>query len=481
MEMSSEKNIFLNSIYSICYKVMNVLFPLIISVYSSHILLAEGVGTVALAQNIVMYFVNIAQLGIPNYGTKMIGGLQYNEAEKRQVFTELFIINLISTVVCSCAFFALFFSSDYFYNNKHYLIFSSLIVLNVINVDWFYQGIEEYKYIAIRSVIVKLVCLISLPIFVKTVDDTYQYAIILCTATVGNYFFNIVHLHKNVKFSFVHLNLRRHLGKVFILLASVCSTEIYTMLDSTMVGTICSETELGYYVNSVKTVRMSYVLITAACAVYLPRLSLYFKGKHKENFNALASQGMKLVLFFSIPIFAGIEILADYIIPVLFGVAFEPAVVTLRLLGGLVIVFSVAYIGGHVILIASDREKYTMFAAMAGAVVNFVLNMLLLKWIGFNGAAVASVIAEILVTMILLSVASKVVCYQISFKFIRDVLIATGVMSVVTFIIKGLISNMFLGLFLCIAIGALVYFIIQALLNNEFMLAVIQKLDKHIK
>lgn len=469
------KNIAKNSLYSICYKLMNVFFPLIISSYGSHILLSNGIGKVALVQNISNYFVMIASMGIPNYGTKMIGSIQNDLDKVNRVFTELFIINAISTLICATVYYLLIFSVPYFRSNSLYMVFSVLILINVINVDWLYQGLEEYRYIAVRSVMVKLISIILLFILVKEKNDIYKYAIILCIATGGNHVFNIINLRKKVHFVTSGLKIKRHLKKIFILLASVCATEIYTMLDSTMVGTICSETELGYYTNAMKTARMTYVLTTAACAVYLPRLSLYYKENKGNEFNALLSNGMKVVLVLSIPIFCGVEILADIIIPVLFGEDFILGITTLRILAVLVIVFSIAFIGGHIVLIACNKEKYTMYGAFVGAGSNCVLNLFLIKSIGFNGAAIASVIAELIVTIYLIRCANKYIKYNIPTRFLVTTIGSSFLMSLVVVICKTLISNSITSLIICIVCGAFTYFIALFMMKNEFVTLLVQQ------
>lgn len=470
-----------NSIYSICYKLMGVLFPLVLSSYSSYILLSSGVGRVTLVQNITTYFVTIASLGIPYYGTKKIGSVQNDLSERNKVFTELFIINFVSTLICTIAFFAMILIVPYFKDNNLYFVFSSLIVLNIANVDWLYEGLEEYRYIAIRSIAVKLLCLCALPLFVRNREDLFQYSVILCVATVGNYIFNIFHLRKFVSFCFQNLNFKRHLKFVFMLLASVCATEIYTMLDSTMVGTICSETKLGYYSNAIKTTRMTYVLVTAACAVYLPRLSLYWKEKKQEDFNNLANQGMKLVLVLSIPVFAGMELLADRIIPLLFGEDFIPSILTLRLLAVLVIVFSVAYIGGHIILISTNREKYTMYAAFAGALSNFILNIILIQAVGYNGAAIASVIAEIIVTIVLFVSARRFVKYNINARFFISTFISCLGMIILVFVLKSLIQNNLISCIVCPLAGSLLYFALQLLLKNDMVVFIKSNMSGSLK
>ena len=454
---------------------MAVLFPFIISTYSSHIILSAGVGKVTLVHNITTYFVTLAALGIPNYGTKKIGSIQHDKAERNRVFTELFIINSVSTFICTVLFFAMIFIFPYFKGNVLYFVFSSLLILNIANVDWLYEGMEEYKFIAIRSIVVRLLCLIALPIFVRKVDDLLPYSVILCAATVGNYILNIINLPRFVSFTAKGLNIRRHLKYIFMLLASVCATEIYTMLDSTMVGTICSETALGYYSNASKTARMTYVLVTSACAVFLPRLSLYWKEKKDTEFSSLVNKGMKYVLVLSIPIFAGIMILADRLIPLLFSEDFIPSILTLRILAILVVVFSIAYIGGHIVLIASNNEKYTMIAAFIGAGTNFVLNLILINTVGYNGAAIASVIAEIIVTGFLLYSARHIVKYSFKPWFFVSTALSCVIMSFFVIVFKTVIPGRLISCIVCGIVGAGVYFGFQLLFKNDIVILIKDK------
>lgn len=454
---------------------MAVLFPFIITTYSSHVILSEGVGKVTLVHNITSYFISLAALGIPNYGTKKIGSIQHDKAERNKVFTELFIINTTSTLICIVLFFAMIFIFPYFRGNTLYFVFSSLLLLNFANVDWLYEGMEEYKFIAIRSIVVRLLCLIALPIFVRKESDILPYAVILCAATVGNYILNLINLPRFVSFTNKGINITRHLKYIFMLLASVIATEIYTMLDSTMVGTICSEQALGYYANASKTARMAYIFVTAACAVFLPRLSLYWKEKRNEDFSSLVTKGMKYVLVIAIPIFAGIEILADRLIPVLFGEDFNPSITTLRILAILVIVFSVAYIGGHIVLIASNNEKFTMIAAFIGAGTNFVMNLILINTVGYNGAAIASVIAEILVTVFLLYSARHIVKYSFNVRFFVTTVLSCIIMSFLVIVLKKVITHKLISIIVCGTVGAGVYFGFQLLFKNDIVIMIKDK------
>ena len=206
------KSLIKNSIFNILYKLLNVVFPLITSIYVSNIILADGVGKVSFASNIVSYFSLIAVLGIVSYGPREIGKIGNNKSEISKLFSELFVINFISTTICSLLFLILTFTIPKFSSDYILFLFSGIpLFLNYINVDWVYQGLEEYGYITIRSFIVKIISFISLFIFVKSKNDYINYALISSISLALNHIFNIIHLRKYVKFSIKKINLVKHL------------------------------------------------------------------------------------------------------------------------------------------------------------------------------------------------------------------------------------------------------------------------------
>lgn len=147
-----QKSLTKNSIYNIIYTVANILFPFLTSVYVSRILLPVGVGRVASAQNIASYFVLIAALGLPSYGVREFAKVRENTHKRNKLFTELIMLNIISTTLSVIGFWGLLiinggFSGEWFL----YAACGLTIFFNYINIDWIYQGLEEYGYITGRS------------------------------------------------------------------------------------------------------------------------------------------------------------------------------------------------------------------------------------------------------------------------------------------------------------------------------------------
>ena len=210
-----QKSLVKNSIFNIIYTVANILFPFVTSVYVSRILLPAGVGKVAAAQNLASYFVTLAALGLPSYGVREFAKVREDEKRKNSLFTELITLNLISTTVAVVAYAAFLIYNNGFKGEwALYICCGLTICFNYLNIDWIYQGLEEYGYITVRSIVIKLLSLVLLFVFVRSRKDYVAYALLTSLALGGNYIFNVIHARKMVRFSFENLNIKRHIKTV---------------------------------------------------------------------------------------------------------------------------------------------------------------------------------------------------------------------------------------------------------------------------
>ncbi|HGS1091612.1 TPA: oligosaccharide flippase family protein, partial [Streptococcus pneumoniae] len=189
--MSTRNSLIKNSLYNVAYRMLNIIFPLVSATYTARIILASGVGEVSFAQNVVSYFTTIAAMGIPNYGIREIAKTRNKAEATNKVFSELFLINGLSTLLCSIVYLILILTfNSIFDNTSMYLAVGLTLVFNFLNIDWFYQGKEDYAYITKRSFSIKLISLFSLFIFVRDTDDAVNYALISSLAIGGNNIFN---------------------------------------------------------------------------------------------------------------------------------------------------------------------------------------------------------------------------------------------------------------------------------------------------
>lgn len=467
-----KKTLVKNSIYNILYKGLNIAFPLITVTYVSRVLLASGIGKIAYAQNIVQYFVLLAALGIPNYGIREISKANLQSNEKRdKVFSELFIINFISTLFFSLVYYFIIILNPYFEKNFWlYTIVGITIILNIFNVDWFYQGIEEYRYIAIRSFLVKLVSLALIFVFVRDKNDINSYAAISCFSTGGNYILNIIQLKRiGVKFSFRNAIFKKHIKPIIIMFCSVLSVELYTLLDTTMVGAIAGSISVGYYTNAMKLIRILITLVTAISGVLLPRLSQYhMEGKEKEC-SDIVSNTFKIMMFIFLPCQIGIFILSNVIVGVLFGESFEPATITLRIASFLICTLGFSNLFGTQVLLTYSQEKKMLITTIVGAVSNIIMNALLIPIYEQNGAAIASVISEGLVTLLSIVFAKKYIHLYIEKRYIYCIVISGIIMAIGVLGLRKYISAKITLLVVAIMVGAIIYILCNLIMKNPVL------------
>lgn len=464
-----EKSFIGNTLYNILYKVCSLLFPFIISVYSSRVLLAEGVGKVAFANNIVSYFTLLAAMGIPNYGIREVARARNDKKELNKVFSELFIVNTISTTICLVAYYLIINSNSFFSKEiTLYNIVGISIFLNYFNVDWLYSGIEEFKFIAVRSIIVKILLLFAVVVFVKDKNDYVVYAFISCLAIAGNYIWNILLLNsKGITFAFKQIHIVRHIKPIVILLCTTLSIELYTLLDTTMLGVWGNDKVVGYYSNASRLVKVFITLIVSVSGALLPRLSLYYKEKKYNKCSELINKVFSYLFLFAVPVGVGIFMLAPEMVDFMYGETFDAAINTVRILSLLTFVLSFSNLFGTQILLTVKCEKKLLFATMIGAFTNIILNSLLIPSFYQDGAAIASVISETIVTCLTFGFARQYFYIKTNKRTVVSVSLASLIMMGVMVYIKRMSFSNIEILICSFVIGVIVYFSTLLVLKNR--------------
>lgn len=472
--MKNKNSLTHNAIFNVAYKVLNVIFPLLSATYVARVLLPSGVGRISYAQNIVSYFTLIAALGIPTYGVREISQCRDDQDKMNRTFSELLIVNAISTILCTVFYIVWIF--NYFNADiKLYLVCGLLLLFNFINIDWFYQGMEEYAYIAIRSSIIKIISLGMLFIFVHKETDYIKYSLITCLAIGGNYFFNIFHSRKFVKFTLKKLEFKSHLKPILYLLVCAIAGQLYSQVDITMLGSSCEDQIVGFYSNGQKLVNLVLSLTTAISAIFLPRISYYYKND-RAKYNDYVSLGTKIVSFFAIPGYIGIVLASNNFTYVMFGKAFMPAAFTIQILAALILIKSFGDILCYQVIISSGNEKKLIKSYILSAIVNIILNLLLIPVLQQNGAAIASVISEFIVNITLfITVSLKVVKVNISKRYWLSIIFSSFCMGIVVFTLGTLIQKKLIALILQVGLGVIIYCGVNMILKNEIVYMVLQK------
>ena len=470
-----QKSLAKNSIYNIIYTVANILFPFVISIYVSRILLPVGVGKVASAQNIASYFVTLAALGLPSYGVREFAKVRDNKAERDKLFTELLVLNIISTTLAVVGFFVLVFINAGF--NGEWVLYGACglaIFFNYLNIDWMYNGLEEYGYITGRSLAIKGISLLALFLFVKTRQDYVAYALISSLATGGNYIFNVIHARKFVKIRLSGIKLIKHLKPVLLIACIIFLSTIYNKIDVTMLNMMATDESVGYYSYAQKTVNMVLTMANAVTAALLPRLSYYYEND-REGFYRLLDKGFQILCLMTLPLAVGMALVAEQTVQFLYGEAFAPAALTIQLMCPLILIKGFGDLFCYQLVYSTKSEKIILPAAASASIINVITNAALIPTLLQNGAVVASVISEFVTNAIQFVYMKKKVKFNVNWKSLITGIFSTAVMSICVLGLKLLELPNTIGLIVEVGCGTLVYIAINLIMKNALIFEMIQK------
>lgn len=468
------KSLAKNSFYNVLYRFLNLFFPLITSIYIARVLKAESIGLVAAAQNNVKYFTLFATLGIPTYGVKLIAQYKVKSVESSKAFSELFIINGVLSIVSTIAFVAIVQIIPNFQAQRTLYFIAGLVILfNIFNVDWFYQGIQEYGYITLRSFIVKVLSLVAIFLFVHDEKDFYTYATISSVALIGNYVFNVIRLKQYIVPIVNDLEFRKHLNHILILFASSVAVEVYVLADTTMLDLMCSSKVVGYYTMSMRVIGVIRTMAVAISAVFLPQMSYLYHSGRTNEFLDLVNRGIHVLGVISIPVAVGFFLIADHAIIIAFGEGFTESILTARILSLSIVTVAYNNFIGLQVLVTLGKEKITTISTICGAVTNVVMNYFLIRLFQQNGAAVASATTECVVTFVQIVLSLHYI--KISYR-IKKVLLSSSVMAMGVILIRLFISDHIVCLVLSITTGVLLYAVTLYKTKDSFALLVADKM-----
>lgn len=391
-----EKSIKKNMVMSVLLTSSNFIFPLITSMYVFRVLGPEGTGRVDFVNSIIQYFLYIAILGIPGYGLREVAKVRDNKIEMSKLVQELLALNLISTLIAYVfLILAVIFVPKLYAEKTLFIVMGGLIFLNTIGLEWVYQAMEEYSYITVRSVIFKMISVILTFVLIRTKEDVVFYGFLHVFTSSASYILNFINLRKYITFQKKHkYNLRRHLKPILILFAASVVITIYTNFDTSMLGFISSDYEVGLYGAALKIRFIILSFSTAVTSVLVPRMSFYLRDDDKENAKKLIEKSFRVSLDLSIPIALFVFIFATDCIEFVSGSDFAGAVPTLRIFAICVVPLVITNLFGNQILIPSGNEKRYSQSVFVGMFINLGLNFVMIPKLGALGAAIATLITE---------------------------------------------------------------------------------------
>lgn len=454
---SLKGNIILNGINTIT----GILFPVITFPYAARVLLPDGIGTINFLNSIINYIVLLTSLGIPMYAVKEIARQRDDIQRRSQAAIEIITLSFI---LCLLGYLIVWVLAKYIPQiNKDstlFFILSLAIFFNSIGVNWFYQGIEDFKFITIRGIIIRIISTVMLFIFVKDSFDLLNYGIILVGATVGNNFINFIHLRKYISLKNINIhsiNIGRHITPTLQVFVFNIIVSLYIQLNSVMLGFITGDDSVGFYTAGTKITHIAVIFITSIGTVLLPRCSHLISIGDYSTFHTVVKKTVKLTLFLAFPIAVGLTILSGPVTMIFCGKEYLNSIPVLLWNAPLVLFISLTSIMAFQILYPLDKIKTVIFCVTGGAIINIISNILLIPHMAATGAAISTFFAEITVFILLLILGKQYLKFNWMIFIDWNLIEATLLMALTMLLIYPIFTNDLIKLFSVPTIGTLIY------------------------
>ncbi|MDG2941713.1 flippase [Exercitatus varius] len=480
--MQKIRSVKFNFIMNLILTGSNFLFPLITFPYVSRILQPEGTGKVAFATSFVTYFVMFASFGVANYGVRVIAQARDNKNTLTKVTHEILFINIIMMFFAYVIFALTLFFSDKLWQERILLNISSLLIFfTIIGVEWFYKGVEQYQYITIRTIVLRLISLVATFIFINSKEDYISFAIISIFAAVGSSIINLINLRKYIDFKlYNHYEVLRHIKPMFLLFLTSFAIAVYTNTDATMLGFMRNDTDVGYYNAAIRIKAILLSIVTSLGVVLLPRLSYYIQHNMTEEFNSALNKSVNFIMLMALPVAIFFVLFAKETILVLAGSAYLEAVFPLQIVMGTVLFIGITNILGIQILLPLKRDGALLISVICGAIVDIILNLFFIPKFGATGAAISTTTAEFIVLLIQCIFVKNYL--KVLFSNIQYVKITVALI-VSAFFTKWLLSAVNYSEFLVLILAAFIFFslylILLVLTKEKFLFENIFMQIKH--
>lgn len=463
-----------NFIYNLLYQILIIFLPIVTIPYVSRVLGPQGVGKFSYTLSYSQYFILFGMLGISLYGSRQIAYIKNDKEILSREFSNIYLLQFLCTSIALIIYLILFVIINNQDSRILYLIQGITVLASVFDISWFFIGYEDMKSVVLRNTLFKIIGIICIFLFVKEKNDLFMYAIIL---SISNFLGQLVMwLNLKGKINFYKpkfSEMKKHFSPTIGLFISQLAIQIYTLLDKTMLGLITTAEQVGLYDNSQKTLKLALTIITSLGVVMMPRMSsLYSEGKIDE-LKRLIYKAFKFVNIMVFPMVLGLIVISNSFSLWFYGQEFNGIGLLLRT-GSLILIFiGWSNILGIQVMLPMKKEKEFTKSVVIGAIINFILNLILINNLYSLGTTISSVIAEASVTV------SQIYFLRdfINLKEILKTIIKPAISSVIMFfILVGIMPIFEIGIiytFIEVIIGASVYFIALYLMKEELLLEAI--------
>ena len=456
-----------------------MLFPLITFPYVCRVIEADGIGQINFFQSIISYISLFTCLGIPMYAIREIARDRSDVVQMNRTAMEILLLHSMLTLVGYAIVAILCLTVPQIQVNiPLFLILSLTIFFTAIGCEWFYQGIEDFKYITIRGLIIKTVSVVLLFIFVKSKTDLLYYGCYTVFGVLGGNIFNFFRLRKyihreNIIFSELHI--KRHVKPVLKVFSFSVVTSIYLQLNTVLLGFLKNALAVGYFAAATKVMQMLLTMSACLGSVMMPRASHLIAENKEDEFNRLIQKSYDFTLAIALPMTIGLIFCAPSLITALCGVKFEHSILPSQIIAPIILMVAISNVFGIQVLFPKGKINIVTLCCGIGAVADLILYLCLIPFFSYIGTSIAYLGAEVATTVSMYFIGRKYIPIIYFKKSHLTYALGCIVMAFVLYGISLLQLPTLTILLLQGCCGVLAYFIILCICKDEMLVQILSR------
>ena len=436
-----------NFIYNAILTMSGYIFPLMVYPYVSRILGVSNIGACNFVDSIVEYFTILSMMGMNTIGIREIAKCKNDQQKLDNVFSQLFSLNTLTTIT---AIIILIIATNIVpkfapYKDLLYIGVGKLF-FNYMLINWFFQGLENFKYIAARTIFVKILFVISVFLFVKTETDVKLYYFLVALTWAGNGIINFIYAKKYVSFNFTLKINKAIIGSFFILGVYWFMNSMYTTLNVAFLGFATNDIEVGYYTTANKLLTVIMTMFTALTSVMVPRVSVALKSNDNSEAKALIRKAINALMLFAIPLIFFVFPFSQELIYLMSGKGYEGATTPLQIMTPLFFLVGYDQIIVLQTLLPMGKDKDILRNSILAASVGIISNIFLTLNFGKNGSAIVLILAELSLLLSSQFCVTKYLGLKIPFKLIIKHIIGFSPIIIICYVIKYFINSYVISL-----------------------------------
>jgi O-antigen/teichoic acid export membrane protein len=449
--MTTIKKVAKNGAWLVASQVVLKLITAFVLVFLIRYLGDEAFGQYSFAIAFVGFFALITDFG---FNSLIVRDIAKNKSYVQKYFSNVMTLKIFMSIISIIliTIVTLFINKTEIVKILIFLFTIELIMVSFSNtIRSFFQAFELMEYIAISKIIEKLIWAVLVMFFIsKKMGLAYFVLALIISVIVG--FLILIYAYKK-KIDKISLRLDKDICKM-ILIESLpfALTSIFVLilfkLDTVMLSFMKTDVEVGLYAAAYKIVEVIEIIPNILTSVVYPVFSRLHQNKEKLD------RALHLVFRFLfaiiMPISISILVLSDKIIVFLYTTSFFDSSFALKILI-FASLFSFINYPLMTLLNSINKQRIGTINTAVAAVINIILNILLIPSMGMIGAAIATVIAEVILFILSIYFMNR---YNHKIPLLKIMLVPFISSLIMGFVIFKLI---FLNLFVLIFLSAVIY------------------------